>query len=53
MSLLWGFLFEGIVPDIYDISGTIIAILGVIIIFYYPRKNEKNMIDDTPKANSH
>ncbi len=52
MSLLWGFLFEGIIADLYDISGALIAILGVIIIFYYPRKNEKNMVDDTPTTNN-
>ena len=40
MALLWGFVFENVLPDIYDIIGTIIASLGVILIFYYPRKNE-------------
>ena len=40
MALLWGFVFENVIPDIYDIIGTIIASLGVILIFYYPRKNE-------------
>jgi len=38
MALAWGYLFEGMVPDIYDIVGTIVAGIGVIIIFYYPRK---------------
>jgi len=38
MALAWGYLFEGVVPDIYDIVGTIVAGIGVIIIFYYPRK---------------
>jgi small multidrug resistance family-3 protein len=38
MAIFWGYFFEGVVPDIYDIIGTIIAIIGVIIIFYYPRK---------------
>jgi small multidrug resistance family-3 protein len=37
MAIFWGYFF-GVVPDIYDIIGTIIAIIGVIIIFYYPRK---------------
>jgi small multidrug resistance family-3 protein len=40
MALLWGFVFENVIPDIYDIIGTIIASIGVILIFYYPRKNE-------------
>ena len=39
MALAWGWLFERIAPDIYDILGSIIAIIGVIVIFYMPRKN--------------
>jgi small multidrug resistance family-3 protein len=38
MALGWGYLFEGLIPDIYDIVGTTVAAIGVIIIFYYPRK---------------
>ncbi len=38
MAIGWGYLFEGIIPDVYDIIGTIVASIGVIIIFYYPRK---------------
>ena len=38
MALGWGYLFEDVVPDIYDIVGTIVAGIGVIIIFYFPRK---------------
>lgn len=38
MAIAWGYFFEGVVPDNYDIVGTIIATIGVIIIFYYPRK---------------
>ena len=41
MSLLWGWIFEGIHPDRYDIIGTIIAVIGVIIIYYMPRKAEE------------
>jgi small multidrug resistance family-3 protein len=40
MALLWGFIFENVIPDKYDIAGTIISSVGVILIFYYPRKNE-------------
>lgn len=48
MALGWGYLFEGVVPDNYDIVGTIIAGVGVIIIFYYPRKEgEKIGIDNS------
>ena len=38
MALLWGFFFEKVIPDAYDIIGAVIASIGVIIIFYYPRK---------------
>jgi small multidrug resistance family-3 protein len=42
MALMWGWIFQGIVPDNFDILGTIIAIVGVAIIFYMPRKGEKS-----------
>ena len=41
MSVFWGWLIDGVSPDNYDIIGTIIAVIGVLIIFYYPRKGEK------------
>ncbi|PBO86007.1 MAG: hypothetical protein COA77_00250 [Thaumarchaeota archaeon] len=41
MAILWGWLIDGVPPDTYDIIGTIIAVIGVLIIFYYPRKGEK------------
>ncbi len=41
MSVFWGWLIDGVRPDTYDIIGTIIAVIGVLIIFYYPRKGEK------------
>ena len=44
MSVLWGWPFEGIAPDIYDIIGTIIAIIGVAIIYYMPRKDKEKTI---------
>jgi len=40
MSILWGWWIDGTAPDAYDIVGTIIAVIGVIIIFYIPRKGE-------------
>jgi small multidrug resistance family-3 protein len=40
MSLFWGWLFDGMTPDNYDIVGGTIALIGVAIIFYYPRKHE-------------
>ncbi len=41
MSVLWGWWIDGTIPDMFDIIGTIIAIIGVLIIYYYPRKGEK------------
>ena len=41
MSILWGWLIDGVRPDNYDVIGTIIAVIGVLIIYYYPRKGEK------------
>jgi small multidrug resistance family-3 protein len=38
MALVWGCFFEGTIPDAYDILGTAIVSFGIIIIFYYPRK---------------
>jgi small multidrug resistance family-3 protein len=40
MSIAWGWIFERIVPDAFDILGADIAIIGVIVIFYIPRKKE-------------
>jgi small multidrug resistance family-3 protein len=40
MSLFWGWIFDGTQPDIYDVLGSIIALIGVGIIFYWPRKHE-------------
>jgi small multidrug resistance family-3 protein len=41
MSVLWGWIFQGIPPDNYDIIGTTVAIIGVAIIYYMPRKDEE------------
>jgi small multidrug resistance family-3 protein len=43
MALLWGFIFERVVPDIFDIIGAIVAMVGIIIIFYAPRKGEESL----------
>jgi small multidrug resistance family-3 protein len=44
MALLWGIIFEKVIPDAYDIIGALIASIGVIIIFYYPRKERGEKI---------
>ena len=41
MAVLWGWIFEGIAPDRFDIIGSAISLAGVAIIFYMPRKGEK------------
>ena len=41
MSVFWGWLIDGIIPDIYEIIGATIAVIGILIIFYIPRKGEK------------
>ena len=40
MAMLWGWIFDGIAPDRFDVIGAIIALVGVSIIFYWPRKGE-------------
>jgi small multidrug resistance family-3 protein len=41
MSILWGWLIDGTPPDNYDLIGTAIVVVGVLIIYYYPRKEKK------------
>lgn len=40
MALLWGWIVQGLRPDTFDILGAIISLIGVMIIFYMPRKNK-------------
>ena len=37
LSILWGWLIDGIRPDAYDIVGGLVCLLGVYIIMYAPR----------------
>jgi small multidrug resistance family-3 protein len=37
LSLLWAYKVDGYVPDKYDLTGALIALLGVCIIYYAPR----------------
>jgi small multidrug resistance family-3 protein len=41
MALFWGWIFEAATPDLFDIIGAVIALVGVMIIFYMPRKKGK------------
>jgi small multidrug resistance family-3 protein len=43
MALLWGFIFDGAIPDIFDVIGAVIAMVGITIIFYAPRKGEESL----------
>lgn len=36
-SIIWGFVVERKKPDIYEIIGSLIAVIGASIIFYSPR----------------
>ena len=37
LSLLWGWVFDGNVPDRYDVIGGLICLIGVGIMMYWPR----------------
>jgi small multidrug resistance family-3 protein len=41
MALFWSWIFEGIRPDLFDWVGSFIAMIGVGVIFYWPRRGEK------------
>lgn len=41
MSLLWGWIFDGTRPDRFDLIGALVALVGVALIFYYPKNNEQ------------
>jgi len=36
-SLLWGWKVDGIAPDKFDVLGSLIALVGVWVIMYWPR----------------
>jgi small multidrug resistance family-3 protein len=37
LSLLWGWIFDGNVPDWFDVIGAVVTLVGVFIIMYWPR----------------
>lgn len=37
LSIFWGWKVDNVVPDKFDLIGGIIALIGVLIIMYYPR----------------
>ncbi len=38
LSIAWGWKVDNIVPDKFDLIGGVVALIGVIIIMYAPRK---------------
>jgi small multidrug resistance family-3 protein len=36
-SIIWGTIIDKKTPDRYEIIGSLVAIMGVLIIFFYPR----------------
>jgi small multidrug resistance family-3 protein len=40
MSLLWGWIFDKTTPDTYDLIGALIILIGVSIIYYWPREDD-------------
>lgn len=38
LSLLWGWQVDKIAPDKFDLIGALIAIAGVFVIMYFPRR---------------
>ena len=38
LSILWGWKVDKIPPDRYDLVGGVVALLGVLIIMYWPRR---------------
>jgi small multidrug resistance family-3 protein len=40
MAMGWGWVFDGAKPDLFDLVGGCVSLIGVAIIFYWPRKNE-------------
>lgn len=37
LSLLWGWIIDGNMPDRFDIVGAVVSLVGVGIIMYWPR----------------
>ena len=37
LSIFWGWKVDKVIPDKFDIIGGLIALLGVLVIMYYPR----------------
>jgi len=40
MSILWGWIFDKTSPDTYDLVGALVILIGVSIIYYWPREDD-------------
>jgi|SRR5690349_7990893 small multidrug resistance family-3 protein len=36
-SILWGYFIDKKIPDKYEIIGSVVAVLGAVVVFYAPR----------------
>ena len=37
LSILWGWQIDKVTPDKFDIAGGLVALIGVVVIMYWPR----------------
>ncbi len=37
LSILWGWKIDQVIPDSFDLLGGLIALIGVLVIMYWPR----------------
>ena len=35
--ILWGYFIDKKIPDKYEIIGSVVAVLGAVVVFYAPR----------------
>ena len=52
LSILWGWLIDGLRPDMYDIIGGLVCLVGVYIIMYAPTINFNTQYDINNYAES-
>ena len=45
MSFVWGYLFDGIVPDTGDWVGSTVALLGVALVLFWPREGAEQVVE--------
>ncbi|WP_446897667.1 YnfA family protein [Clostridium sp. LBM24168] len=38
LSILWGWKIDNVIPDKFDLIGGVIALIGVLVIMYAPRR---------------